>query len=428
MPEHRFTHHLMVLHPIEARALMLKGENGWQLPSFSPEKGFFPLAEEINHFMQTTLTLEGVVLRPAHRCNTENQTNTLYLCEAHTLPKNSCGQWLEAEQLDAVFLERQDHKPFLLTALAEDKGLKAIPEERPTWARRGWWKDAEDWLQDELGRLGYHEVSKFEQLRQWSISTVGRVQTEKGTLYFKAAPPMFAREAEITVTLAQLFPSNLPQVITSHPEKGWFVMADFGDHKPDNKAAYRAAALRRLADMQIEVVNHQATLMAGGCEERPLAALTEAFDELLEYPRVKAELTSEDLELLDTSRPKIQAMLAELANCGVPETLSHGDFHFGNVAVKDDNYIIFDWTDACITHPYIDIAHATSYYDEPEKQALIAAYLEPWRRAFPNAQIERAFTLAEVAMPIFLLKPIGRFLPLSSQVRSGGLKVQWRII
>lgn len=411
MSEHSYTHHLIVLHPDEASVLLLEAEDSWQLPKFSPKEGFFPLTEEINRFMKTTFDLDGVVLRPVHywESGAETHFDTLYLCEAQTLSQNVSGQWFRADQLETVSFEQPDHKPFALTALAEDAGLKAIPERRPTWARRGWWKEVEVWLQEELARLGYVEVGSFEQLKGWSISTVGRIQTDRGTLYFKAAPPLFACEAEITSTLAQLFPLHLPQIITTHPDRGWFVMADFGDHHLGDGAALMAA-LRRLAELQIEALNYKATLLASGCEDRPLAALGEAFDRLLERSKTRTELKSEDLEILRESRPKILSMLSELVACDVPETLVHGDFHSGNVVVRGEDCVIFDWTDACITHPYLDIAHAVSYYEEPERQGLIATYLEPWRRTFPEAQHERAFALAEILVPIFFAQTYERIL------------------
>ena len=96
---------------------------------------------------------------------------------------------------------------------------------------------------------------------------------------------------------------------------------------------------------------------------------------------------------------------SELIGCGVPAMLMHGDFHFGNVAVQGDGFVILDWTDACITHSFLDIAHIVSFYKEPERGA---AYLKPWQSALPAAQVKRAFALAEVLMPIFFAQTYAR--------------------
>jgi hypothetical protein len=47
--------------------------------------------------------------------------------------------------------------------------------------------------------------------------------------------------------------------------------------------------------------------------------------------------------------------LAALIECGVPDTLVHGDFHPGNVAGRrPDSYVILDWGDSFVGHPLID--------------------------------------------------------------------------
>ena len=40
----------------------------------------------------------------------------------------------------------------------------------------------------------------------------------------------------------------------------------------------------------------------------------------------------------------------------MPYTLGHGDLHLGNVALVDDHVLLFDWTDAAVTFPALDIA------------------------------------------------------------------------
>ena len=45
--------------------------------------------------------------------------------------------------------------------------------------------------------------------------------------------------------------------------------------------------------------------------------------------------------------PKIEEACEQLRSGPVPQTLMHGDFHAGNIALTEKGYIIFDWTDAC---------------------------------------------------------------------------------
>jgi len=38
----------------------------------------------------------------------------------------------------------------------------------------------------------------------------------------------------------------------------------------------------------------------------------------------------------------------------LPSTLVHGDLHADNIARTGRGYVLFDWTDACVGHPFVD--------------------------------------------------------------------------
>ena len=46
----------------------------------------------------------------------------------------------------------------------------------------------------------------------------------------------------------------------------------------------------------------------------------------------------------------------ELGAFGLPETIQHDDFHDGQVYVRDGRYLLLDWGDACVTHPFFTLA------------------------------------------------------------------------
>ncbi len=49
-------------------------------------------------------------------------------------------------------------------------------------------------------------------------------------------------------------------------------------------------------------------------------------------------------------------MCEELAGYGLPETIQHDDFHDGQVFVRDGRYLLLDWGDACVSHPFFTLA------------------------------------------------------------------------
>ena len=46
----------------------------------------------------------------------------------------------------------------------------------------------------------------------------------------------------------------------------------------------------------------------------------------------------------------------ELAGFGLPETIQHDDFHDGQVYVRDGRYLLLDWGDACVSHPFFTLS------------------------------------------------------------------------
>ena len=46
----------------------------------------------------------------------------------------------------------------------------------------------------------------------------------------------------------------------------------------------------------------------------------------------------------------------ELASYGIPETIQHDDFHDGQVFVRDGRYLLMDWGDACVSHPFFTLS------------------------------------------------------------------------
>ena len=91
------------------------------------------------------------------------------------------------------------------------------------------------------------------------------------------------------------------------------------------------------------------------------------------------------------TRDRIEDTVRGLWACGLPDALSHGDLHLGNVAYDGQQLRVFDWTDGCVSHPFLDGSHLVYFSrDNPGDPALARAFAEPWRAAYPRADIDRA--------------------------------------
>ena len=101
--------------------------------------------------------------------------------------------------------------------------------------------------------------------------------------------------------------------------------------------------------------------------------------------------------------PRLRAACAELAGLAVPPSLVHGDLHLANVAKGPRGYLFFDWTDACVAHPFLDLPtmrRGSAFAEDDDedeaelRERLRAAYLPEWASFEPPARLARAWELA----------------------------------
>lgn len=89
--------------------------------------------------------------------------------------------------------------------------------------------------------------------------------------------------------------------------------------------------------------------------DRRLKRLQSQIDPLINYAVNICELSAPEIDQLYKLAPYLQSLCCQLEDYNIPETLVHGDLHLHNVAFNDGDYLLFDWTDSCITHPFFDL-------------------------------------------------------------------------
>lgn len=65
-----------------------------------------------------------------------------------------------------------------------------------------------------------------------------------------------------------------------------------------------------------------------------------------------------------------------------------------NVAARADGYLFFDWSDACITHPFLDLISILHEADRPLQNRLRDCYLAQWITYEPLARLLEMWELA----------------------------------
>jgi hypothetical protein len=97
-------------------------------------------------------------------------------------------------------------------------------------------------------------------------------------------------------------------------------------------------------------------------------------------------LSPEEEAGLRAAVPRIQTRCAELAGYAVPPSIVHGDLHLSNVARGPKGHLFFDWTDACVAHPFLDLAtirRGTAFVDSTDEAELRERLGQAYRPSGP---------------------------------------------
>jgi hypothetical protein len=282
------------------------------------------------------------------------------------------------------------------------------------WRRADWLAEAVGWIEAALERLGLRATGQVEQVHVRPWSTVLRIPTAAGAVWFKACMPALAHEVAVVEVLSRRRPDCLPGLLAADGGRGWMLQADGGTRLRElleNEPGHRrwTEILSRYAQLQIDAAEVTQELRRVGAPDRGPAALPAAYDGLLGRQR---GLEPNTLARLYGLSPRIAELCRELAALGLPETIQHDDLHSGNVFVHNGRYLFFDWGDACVAHPFLTL-HVTmrvlAYELGLEEGAreldrFRDAYLEPWTAFRPLHELVPAVPAAD------LLGAVGRAL------------------
>ncbi len=89
-------------------------------------------------------------------------------------------------------------------------------------------------------------------------------------------------------------------------------------------------------------------------------------------------------------------MCSRLSDYAVPATLVHGDLHLENVAISDGGLMFFDWTEACVAHPFMDMFLIFNERDDAIRIRLRDAYLAVWTDFEPMKRLLELWAICGV--------------------------------
>jgi hypothetical protein len=286
------------------------------------------------------------------------------------------------------------------------------PEPLIPWEQPGWFERARAWIDAELERHGIAASGPVEQPHSRPWSTVLRVPTKRGDIYFKAVSPADPHEPALIEALARWSPDLVPPLLSVNAERGWLLMRDAGLRlremiRPTRDMRPWLPLLPRYVELQVGLARRVPDLLALGVPDRRLSVLPTLYEPLLADVGVlrigqTPGLTLSQYERLLDLTPRVAELCDRLAGYRIPEALNHGDLTDANVFIGKGSPVFIDWGDACVSHPFYSLrtvlvsAEISLGLEEnsPELHPLRDAYLEPWTRYEPRADLLEALDLA----------------------------------
>jgi len=393
--------------PGSHRVLMIERDAGWALPAAQVVDERYLSPQLATRVLRDAIGTPSIAIRFARIVadDARHDIEGIFVFDAVAplSDQPATGRWVSRDDLATLPLAHSDHRAVIDDVLRELETGDWPPFRQP-WERPGWYAEATAWIERSLAPLGRTLTAPPVPVQWWSLSAVMRVSTAEGDLYFKAATldqPLFCNEPSVTAWLGERFPGRVPVMVASDPNRGWMLLEDAGPEVGfDIPLERKGEVFRAFGNLQRDSAGELEILLAHGCIDRRPDRLMPQIERLLDDETALKAVPEDDRRELRRRLPAVAELCRRVADGPVPSTLIHGDIHLGNVASRDGAFIFFDWTDASVAHPFVDMFMIYGEKDESTRALLRDAYLAAWTDLAP---IERLRELWADAEPIHAL-------------------------
>lgn len=282
--------------------------------------------------------------------------------------------------------------PGVLDQRPVDQGLLNGHEAfRSPWARADGLREILDWATGTLGEAGRPVTGPVEQRRTWNLAGLFRLPTARGTAWLKTTPHFAADEATVAGAFARIDPGLVATLLGSGEHR---VLMEHipGEDCWGASAETVTAVMERFVAAQAALASRLPTdgRSPSGIRDWRAPVLTARLRALLDGP-VAQELSAQQLAVAD----ELTGRWDLLAECGLPDTLVHGDFHPGNWRSDGGPPVVVDFADAHWGNPVLDGLRVQDFLPESRRAQAARAWADAWKARVPGADPERALALAE---------------------------------
>lgn len=259
---------------------------------------------------------------------------------------------------------------------------------RASWATAAGVREALNWAEQALDRIGRPSTAPTRQIKTWNLSGLFRFSTKEGAAWLKTTPLWASCEATAIEVVAAADPSLVPQILAADRDRRWLLL----DHTPGIDHWTASADLLRTTTTrwvkaQSAIADRWSTAPHG------IAALS-TFADLLDGEMTE-DLTRPEIDALTRLVNDLPILVAELGICGIPNSVVHGDFHSGNWRSDGREAVIIDWADSMYSHPAIDAIRLRDFVPSGNRSLITAAWVQAWSTLIPDADPAGALRAAE---------------------------------
>lgn len=243
------------------------------------------------------------------------------------------------------------------------------------------------WARQVLDRHGLRPAGAPVQVRSWNLSSLWRIPVEGQVVWLKAVPPFFAHEGRL---LERLAGGPVPRLLGQ--EDGRALLAEIpGEDLYEAGPAQLLDMVALLAGLQRSWQGRAEALLALGLPDWRPPALQVAIAAVVE--RTADQLAAADRAVLAGFLRSLPRRFADIAACGLDDTLVHGDFHPGNCRGEGSAITLLDWGDSGVGHPLLDQPAFLTRIPCDTVGPVRAHWHECWRAAVPGSDPDRAAAL-----------------------------------
>jgi hypothetical protein len=258
------------------------------------------------------------------------------------------------------------------------------------WSDPTWLAGANAWIDDQTASLGLVRAGEVEQPHLETWSTVLKVPTTTGPVWFKANHGPLEHEAALVTLLTGRIPDEVQPLLAADLDRGWMLMSDAGERLRelvvDEQSLQRwHPVLDSVARISLALEDDVDTLLAIGVPDLRLAGLPAGYAALMD--EIDAEPRFRE------AAAQVAGLAGRLASYGIRDSVQHDDLHDGQVYVRDGREWVIDWGDACVGQPFFVLSVALEGQiawglDDEENSVDTApfrdTFLAPYALAYPH--------------------------------------------